>query len=290
MKISVYPEDVLFEYTKSLLQREYFVHPEKKYIKRFPQNIEFSSEFAEKWQNLISSSVKAYLGKLFLNKKFLTEKNGTIKSYSLADKEIWDDLDFTFTHRSAERLYEKMLENEVQTYKIFPGQHLIATVSDSLFISICLKNFEIYHFPWIVKNNANWLIKAVYITKASNWGSVIPKWAYLLENYKENEFPLRELLIEKLAAYLADASESLSSSHENNSRVEKNVKEVYNLFNKALTGWKEECPVGYEDEKYLDSIIASNKIIELYNHFINNLEFARQTRDSATEIFNAIME
>jgi hypothetical protein len=290
MKVSIYPEDILIEYTKSRLKRENFAHPDKKHIKRFPETIELSSEFGEKWQKLVSSTIKAYLGRFFVNRKFLVDQNGSIKSFYLSDHEIWQNLDFTFSIRSAQRLYERMLADTIPDYKIFQGQHLIATVADALFISICTNNFTNYNFPWLVKNKANWLIKAVYIAKASNWEYGLPSWGYFLENYEENEFPLRELLIEKVGLFLAEAASSISGSDIVNQRVSSNVTDIYNFYNKALTNWKEKCLISYEDVKYLDSAVNNYKIVELYNTFTEKLLAAQEESAVSAEIFNNILE
>lgn len=290
MKISIYPEDILIEYTKSLLQREHFAHPDKNYIKRFPETIEFSSEFGEEWQNLVTIAIKAYLGKFFSNRKFLVDQNGSIKSYNLSDHEIWQNLDFTFSIRSAQRLYERMLSDVVSDYKIFPGQHLIATVADALFISICTNNFSNYNFPWLVKNKANWLIKAFYIAKASNWDYGLPAWGYFFENCEDIEFPLRELLIEKLSFFLIEATSNVGVSDIVNERVSNNVTDMYNLFNKALTSWKEKCTITYEDEKYLDGALNYYKIIKLHNTFTQKLLAEQEESLASKEVYNQIME
>ncbi len=199
MKLELCPEDMLLEYVDNRLNGRFdAVIRHEQYLKRLPQSIDFSEEFAQKWQAMVAPAVKRFIASTFALRSFLFEVDGYTRRFTPADADFWKDLEFVFSHRGAERLYEQMLRRETSEQPLF----MVALPADSLLISICHNDFSLYSFPWLNKNKASWLINACYIS----WQRVTPtevRWQSFFNEPAGVELPLREYLVERAADYVA---------------------------------------------------------------------------------------
>ncbi|GAB1352476.1 MAG TPA: hypothetical protein PLR50_00370 [Candidatus Rifleibacterium sp.] len=199
MKVELCPEDMLLEYVENRLSGKFdAVIRHEQYLKHLPHDFEPSEEFAARWQTMVSAALKRFISSTFGLRGFLFEVNGYTKRFSPADTDFWQGLEFRFSHRGAERLYEQMLRRVTNEEPLFP----VALPADALLISVCHNDFSLYSFPWLAKNSANWLIKACHIA----WQRVAPTqvdWQCFFNEPASVELPLREFLVERAADYLA---------------------------------------------------------------------------------------
>ncbi|MDD3147277.1 MAG: hypothetical protein PHD82_08250 [Candidatus Riflebacteria bacterium] len=270
MKLELYPEDMLLEYVENRLNGRFdAIIKHEKHLKLLPGSIELSEEFAAKWQAMVGPALKRFIASTFALRGFLFEVDGYSRRFSPADTEFWKDLDFTFSHRGAERLYEQMLRRETSEEPLYP----VALPADALLISICHNDFSLYSFPWLEKNKANWLIKACFVA----WQSIAPldvRWQYFFANPTRVELPLREYLIERAADYVAACNSRLqkqfpaaSSGHSPRPArgiditlvpQQVSLPGLYNHVNsfvaevrKAVGYWSGEGCVGIDDERFI---------------------------------------
>lgn len=199
MKIDLYPEDMLLSYVAKLLNGE--INPVVEgtpHLKHLPAEIDFSEEFAEKWQAMVAPAMKRFVASTFGLRHFLFDVEGYTKRFAATDQHFWETVDLKFSHRAAQRLYELMV---FPVHEIQP-LYQVATPADAMLISICIKDFKQYSFAWLQKNSASWLVQAVFLTWQQARLADLP-WRHLLRKPAEVELPLRDYMIEKVADYLA---------------------------------------------------------------------------------------
>jgi hypothetical protein len=290
MTSTIYPEDVLINYVGRRLDRDKKTSVYKKFIKQFPSSITYSEEFLPKWSKLVNSSTQAYIGLLFQNKVFSINKGEKIFSYTVYNKEFWEDLDFNFTHRGADRLYETMLKDWQNAVEDLAHEYLIATASDALFISICVNDFYLYTFPWLVANKANWFIIACFIENTTKNHFDFTKCKYLLEHPETCEFPLRIFLIEKLADYLTYIEDRIKNLRVYDFVFAREAGEMYTHLKKALDYWINKVPIGFEDERYLLGAMTQNRVEELYMGVKHQQTLLENKQYDRQNIISEIME
>lgn len=291
MKIQLYPEDILLEYTQKLLEGE--TNPEIKHAKHFsafPPDIDFSEEFCEKWQQIVEPVVKKFICDSFAFYPFLFESDGYTKKYSVTDVEFWENIDIGFSHRSALRLYERML---IEPLDRLPD-YILALPGDAVFLSIATANFKLYSFPWLTKNKASWVIKAIYVA----WNFIgideVP-WKGLLANPETVELPLRGYLIDRATIFLRCVNYILEKIAENQvpSRSEldkiaimpgysvplryylsnkphqiiKSSNKLIELLEKAVSYWTAEGMCGLDDDRFVNGIFNSSGIKQEFKGF-----------------------
>jgi hypothetical protein len=196
VKIEIAPEDLIFEYTNQLLLgvREPVLKFEK-YLDRMPSRIEYSEEFAEKWSLLVEVTVRRFLINTFKFRPFIYDKNGQIARYCASDKEFWEEVDLSFSFRSADRIWELIMLAISKEDPVY----IMAKPGDALFLSLINNVFGEYHFNWLIKNNANWLIIAAFIAHSPVTLDRVP-WVPLLLKPETVPLQIRDLLIEKVKA------------------------------------------------------------------------------------------
>lgn len=210
MKIDLYPEDMLLSYVGKLLNGE--INPLVEgtpYLKHLPTEIDFSEEFAEKWQAMVAPAMQRFVASTFGLRQFLFDVDGYTKRFAATDSQFWQTVDIKFSHRAAQRLYELMV---FPVHEIQP-LYQVATPADAMLISICIKDFTQYSFAWLQKNSASWLIQAVFLTWQQARIADLP-WRHLLRKPAEVELPLRDYMIEKVADYLADCTFCVANTME----------------------------------------------------------------------------
>lgn len=270
MKIELCPEDMLLEYVENrLLGRQNAVIKNEQYLQHLPGNIEFSEEFALKWKAMVEPAVKRFIAGTFSLRSFLYEVDGYTRRFTAADASFWKELEFTFSFRGAERLYEQMIMKQSEEEPLYP----VVLPADALLISICNNDFSLYSFAWLCKNSANWLIKACFVA----WQQVSyheVRWQYFFENPGKVELPLREYLIERAADYVAGCNIKLSNmfpATDNGQRIRSSsnfelcfdnrdcgvmamynsVKALVTVARKAIAYWSSEGCVGIDDERFI---------------------------------------
>ena len=196
MKIEIAPEDMIFEYTNQLLLgiREPQLKFEK-HLEKMPPKFDYSEEFSEKWSQLVEVTVRRFLINTFKFRPFVYDRNGQIARYCTADKEFWQDVDISFSFRSADRIWELIMLGVQKEDPLY----IMAKPGDALFLSIINNVFGQYHFNWLIKNNANWLIIAAFVAQSPVALDRIP-WMPLLESPEKVPLQVRDLLIEKVRA------------------------------------------------------------------------------------------
>lgn len=269
MKIEICPEDMLLEYVENRLQGRFDVPVKyEQHLKKLPAAIEFSEEFALKWKTMVGAAVKRFIAETFSLRGFLFEAEGRVRRLSAADEGLWHGVEFAFSHRGAERLYEQLLAKETHELPLYP----VALPADALLISICSNDFTLYSFPWLNKNSANWLIKACFVAWQPVSYDQVP-WQCFFNEPAGVELPLREYLIERAADYVAGCNQKLStlipaeagrrrsrSSHLELSfdgrgsallSMYNSVRGFVTAVRKAITWWSSEGSVCIDDERYI---------------------------------------
>lgn len=207
MKIELFPEDMLLEYVKGRLCGE--TRPAVKgfnYLEYLPEQIEFSEEFPQKWQELVEPAVKRFFASTFGLRRFLFDVEGYTRRYTVSDPQFWENIDLKFSHRAAQRLYEEMVMPVHKKEPLYP----LVLPADAVLICLCLRDFSKFSLAWLLKNSASWLIIAAFLTwQAGKMSDLL--WQHLLENPEKVELPLRDYLVEKTAEYLAFCSMLLRS-------------------------------------------------------------------------------
>lgn len=208
MKLQLYPEDILLEFSERMLQSDDkpLSWRNSSYLKHLPLQIEFSEEFAERWQQLLKNVVRRFVADIFSLRPFLFEIEGYTKRFNSADEDFWNFCSFSFSHRSAERMYEVMMSEFMPERPLF----LVALPDDALFLSICTQTFNRYSFQWLIRNKANWLTQALFIACQHVQINNVP-WLHLLENPATVELPLREYLIERCADVVVACNTKMQS-------------------------------------------------------------------------------
>jgi hypothetical protein len=290
MSTTIFPEDVLINYVTRRLDRVKKASAYQRHVKQFPPSITYSEEFFANWTKLVTSATQAYIGLLFTNKIFNINKGEKIISCTLYHQEFWEDLPFNFTHRGADRLYETMLNDWQKDTEDLEHEYLIATASDALFISICINNFYLYTYPWLVANKANWFIIACFIETTCRNGFDFFRCNYLFEHPESCEFPLRMFLIEKLSEYLSYSEGRIRRLRVFSSEFAKNATITYTNFKAALKYWINEIPVGFEDERYLMGAVSKNKIEEIYAEIHHQQSLLENKEYDRISILHEIME
>lgn len=202
MIITLCPEDLLLAFVEKLLRGEENPVGERiEYLKHLPTEIDFSEEFAVKWQALVEPAMKKFIATTFGLRQFLFDVEGYTKRFAVTDPQFWETVDLKFSHRAAQRLYELMVFSVHEIHPLYQ----IATPADAMLISVCIKDFTQYSFAWLEKNSASWLIKAIFMTWRPTRMAQLP-WQHLIRNPKIVELPLRDYMIEKAADYLAACS------------------------------------------------------------------------------------
>lgn len=208
MKLQLYPEDMLLEFSEHMLQTGAEISSWRKgqYLKHLPLQIDFSEEFAESWQQLLKNVVMRFIADTFALRPFLFEIDGYTKRFNSTDENFWNFCSFSFSHRSAERLYEMMMTEFMPEKPLF----LVVTPGDALFLSICTRNFNCYSFQWLTRNKASWLTQALFVACQTVKIDDVP-WLHLLKNPASVELPLREYLIERCADVVAACNTQIQS-------------------------------------------------------------------------------
>jgi hypothetical protein len=189
----------LFEYAGKLLEGE--ESPTLKYAGYFdqlPSHIDFSEEFLQNWQKLVSEVIHKFIVDSFSLYRVALTPDGFVKQFGVTDEIFWESIDLKFSHRGALRIYEKMLESS----KKEPPSYLIALPADALFLSVATGNFNEYSYPWLFKNKANWVVQALFVI----WQPVFAcqvHWKDCFDDPGAVEMPLRALLLERASLYFA---------------------------------------------------------------------------------------
>jgi hypothetical protein len=194
VKIQLCPEDTLLEYAEQIMKTggEQILLKHGPYLERFPHTLEFSEEFAERWQVLCKAAVKRFVADTFALRPFLFDVDGYTKRFTCADEQFWQTCEFVFSHRGAERFYELMMKDITRETPMY----IVAKADDALLLSMSTRLFHNYSFPWLHRNRANWLTQALFVAWQQVSIDKIP-WQFLLEQPKEVELPLRDYLIER---------------------------------------------------------------------------------------------
>jgi hypothetical protein len=208
VKVELFPEDVLLDYVAGLLRGENDpAVPGLAYLKHFPVEIEFSQDFPARWQALVEPAFKRFVASTFGLRKFMFEVNGHVTRFSATDPGFWENVDLEFSQRAAQRLYEYMVFVALEIEPVFP----LVLPADAILVSICLRDFSRYSFAWLLKNNAGWLVKALFMTWQSAKMNDLA-WLSLLKEPAEVELPLRDYCVEKVADYLCCCSQKISAA------------------------------------------------------------------------------
>jgi len=314
VKLQLYPEDILLEYAEKAFANsiDAAVVKHAQYLNRLPRMIEFSEEFAERWQALVKSAVKRFVADTFKLRPFLFDVDGYTKRFNSADEQFWNSCEFSFSQRGAERLYELLMREFIEEEPMF----LVATPDDGLMLSICTNNFGRYSFPWLCRNRANWLTQALFVA----WQQVVIDripWQYLLENPAEVALPLREYLIERCADLLVASSGHLR--HINPAAPGQHVDVVNDLredavpikvafnmrgFNetveavrkfiraaeKAFAYWAGDGNVGLDDEKFIRGAIQQYRFVEEVREFEQLVSDYLEGRGTEEAIYESIIQ
>ena len=314
MKLQLYPEDILIEYAEQAFANgcANAIVKHSKYLKHLPRAIEFSEEFAERWQALVKSAVKRFVADSFKLRPFIFEVEGYTKRFNSADEQFWNFCGFSFSQRGAERLYELLIGEFIDEEPMF----LVATPDDGLILSLCTHNFELYSFPWLCRNRANWLTQALFVA----WQQVVVdriSWQYLLDNPSDVALPLREFLIERSADLIATCSDHIRHvaqraereacdmvnylrEEEVPLRVSFNqrdfigkvttVRKFISSANKAFDYWAGEGCVGIDDEKFIRGAVQQYRFAEEAREFEQLVSDYYEAHSMEGEIYESIIQ
>ncbi|PKL48725.1 MAG: hypothetical protein CVV42_08770 [Candidatus Riflebacteria bacterium HGW-Riflebacteria-2] len=314
MKLQLYPEDILLEYAEKAFANgcDAAVVKQSPYLKHLPRAIEFSQDFAERWQTLVKSTVKRFVADTFRLRSFIFEIEGYTKRFNCADEQFWNSCDFSFSQRGAERLYELLMREFIEEEPMF----LVATPDDGLMLSICTSNFGRYSFPWLCRNRASWLTQALFVA----WQQVaidrVP-WQYLLENPAEVALPLREYLIERCADLVVACSAHLRRINpaigaqpvdlindlredgvplkvafytQNFDATVAAVRKFVAAAEKAFANWAGAGSIGLDDEKFIRGALQQYRFAEEVREFEQLVGDYLEGRGMEEAIYESIIQ
>ena len=197
MKIQLFPEDMLLEYVEQLLNGVEAPRVKySQYLKDLPPSIEFSEEFASRWQSMVEPVVKKFIADTFSLQQFIFDVDGQVRKFSIADAEFWQTIDLQFSDRGPKRLYEYMRRNVNNETPLFP----VVLPADALFISLAVANFKQYSYAWFEKNRANWVVWALFITWQQTSPEKVP-WKACFDQPKGVPLTVRGYIYERAAAW-----------------------------------------------------------------------------------------
>jgi len=314
VKVQLCPEDMLLEYSERLLQTHDGVSSwrQYKYLKHLPLQIELSEEFAESWQHLLTSVVRRFVADTFALRPFLFEIEGYTKRFDSTDEEFWNSCSFSFSHRSAERMYEVMMSEFMPERPLF----LVALPGDALFLSICTRIFNSYSFQWLIRNGANWLIQALFIANQHVQINNVP-WLHLLKNPAAVELPLREYLIERCADVVvacnirmqsfgimsvADGTPAGVPDHNERGFIEVSfynlstsqmievVRQFIVIAQAAINVWMGEGCVCIDDERFIRGAVQQSGFTRETNEFERLVKEYTEKRGMEETIYESIIQ
>jgi len=315
VKLQLFPEDILLEYAEKsfAVSVDSAVVKHAQHLKHLPRMIEFSEEFAGRWQSLVKSAVKRFVADTFKLRPFLFDVEGYTQRFNSADEHFWNSCEFSFSQRGAERLYELLMREFIEEEPMF----LVATPDDGLILSICTSNFGRYSFPWLCRNRANWLTQALFVA----WQQVVIdriSWQYLLDNPAEVALPLREYLIERCAdliiacsghmrhldpstpsGQLVDVVNDLRedgvplkvsfNQHDFSGKVT-TVRRFIASAEKAFAYWSGEGSVGLDDEKFIRGAVQQYRFAEEVREFEQLVSDYLEGRGMEGAIYESIIQ
>jgi len=275
VKLELCPEDMLLEYVEHRLTgRVNLPIKHEAFLKDLPRELELSEEFAVRWQAMVEPAIRRFVASTFALRGFTFEVDGYTRRFTAAEPAFWNDMEFRFSHRGAERLYEQMLWPVTGEQPLLP----VVLPADALLVSICRNDFSAYSFPWLAKNGGNWLIKACMVA----WqqvGQLCVPWQCFFNEPAGVELPLREYLVERAADYVAACNEELLRQYPGATAhtprparglpisldkiltelpdIYKHVKDFVAAVRKAIAYWAGEGCVCIDDERYIAGAAAA---------------------------------
>jgi len=308
VKLELCPEDMLFEYVENRLNGKFnaVVHHEQ-YIGHLPSSIEFSEEFARRWQTMIAPAMRRFIAETFWLRSFIFSVDGYTKRFSPADAPFWDSVELCFSHRGAERMYEEFLSAHNNEKPLYP----VVLPADALLVSVCANDYSLYSFAWMLKNRANWLIMACYVA----WQKVsltAVSWQCLFESPAAVELPLREYLIERAADYLAAVNLCVQALHpafkaEHTPRpivgmplsliaantgvpaLHKYVESFVAKVRSAVEFWCSEGSAGIDDERYIVGAMKTSGFDSEYAAFSKAAEAILEKMTTEEQIYESLI-
>ena len=313
MKITLVPEEIILEHLENHIKG----NPNKKlkfqkYFRHLPEKLEVTQEFIDQWSPAVSILVKKLIVDTFGVHSFLYEEDGIVKRCSVLEQEFWQQIDFKFSFRAIDRVWEEI---KFPFTDIQPIYQLVLP-ADALLLSIIMDDFDKYNFKWLSINKAHWVIKVVFIALSKDY-SPLPGWLSLLEKPEKLELPVRGFLIHRSADYMAYLNQLISKLMEYKQvddtelrklgeRLDKpgvpidlrfHIKEVYSAFEIgrkfidafqiAFKSWNNEFTLALDDERYLRGLYNStgleNEIreferqIEEYNEMVDLQEVVNES-------------
>ena len=275
MKLQLCPEDMLLEYVEQRLTGCFNLPiKHEAYLKHLPPELELSEEFAVRWQAMVEPAIRRFIASTFALRGFIFEVDGYTRRFTAAEPAFWNDIEFRFSHRGAERLYEQMLFSVTSEQPLLP----VVLPADALLVSICRNDFSEYSFAWLAKNSGNWLIKACLVAwqRVGQWH--VP-WQYFFNEPAGVELPLREYLLERAADYVAACNELLLRQYPGATthtprpprglpltmdkvlvelpEIYKHVKAFVAAVRKAIAYWSGEGCVCIDDERFIAGAAAA---------------------------------
>lgn len=280
MKLEIFPEDILLEYVQKLLDGE--EKPRLKmsrYFDSFPESLEPSEEFVVSWQKMIEPVVKKFIADTFSLHQFLFDSDGYVKKFCATDAEFWQNIELSFSHRSAQRLYEHMLMANSSDEPLY----LIALPADALFISIALADFEQYSYAWFAKNKASWIVSALFIAWQPVKADLPAPWQSCFKDPGSVDLPVRAYLLERASAYYSCINHLVRRSIERNKPADSdfyrlasersgaglplnfvasgnidkvclNGRALANLIREAMNYWTQDGMIAIDDDRFLNGI------------------------------------
>lgn len=315
MKMDLFPEDILLEYTEKLLAGE--VKPKlssSRYFNQFPETLEFSEEFAERWQKLVEPVVKKFISDTFSLHQFLFDADGYVKKFCATNSEFWESIDLKFSHRGVLRMYERMLE---QYGGVGEPLYLVATPSDALFLSIAIADFDQYSYQWFEKNAASWVVSALFIAWQNVSAEKVP-WKCCFDSPGGVHLQVRGFLLERAGAYFScvnhlirSAIETHTSLHTEFSELSSersgaglplrfvkstrvaNVisagKELAKSIHSAVEFWSGTGTLALDDDRFIKGIYNTSGLAEELNEFEAVVKEYSETRGMEESVHESVI-
>ncbi len=205
--VQVVPETIIWEHVAFRLgQRQSSELSHRKYFPKLPEKIFLSSDFLDVWTRNVTVAIRKKIVDDFGLRTFLLTENDQTVRRSVLDTEFWKEVQLSFSPRAVDRIWEDTV-GRVSGKK--PSWRDV-TPGDALFLCILDKKlYETYSFEWLVGNNAEWIVSALFLSTRTFENPANLPWAIYFHQYKRIPLPLREVLIERTAAFFKALAEGV---------------------------------------------------------------------------------
>jgi len=199
MRVSVIPEEILWEYISNCLTgRMERPLPYREHFRKLPIGIDLSDEFLKLWQKTVAAAVGREVANTIAFRPILFLENDQVVRFCTLDEGFWRQARMEFSDQAVFRLWEDLVGRQQGKPPVWQK----VTPADALFLSIVDQRLtERFDFPWLHGADASWLVVTMFLNRWTFYNPAELPWKIYLERPEKVPLPLREVLIEHTSAF-----------------------------------------------------------------------------------------